>query len=203
MKNKLSVFAGLAGTVIALSLLSAGETKEAIAQMSHGEDHAAPAKFQPIEQPWWLKGLVTTGGLGLIGLELWWFVLSKPQAGKAVVQSANEGIQEVVITVDGGYEPNYILVQAGQPVRLTFDRQDPNHCLEEIRFPAFQITKALPLHQTTAIEFTPDQPGRYEFTCGMNMFRGTVEVQSQSQPAIAPPSTDSSSAKPSQLSFHG
>jgi len=27
-----------------------------------------------------------------------------------------------------------------------------------------------------AIEFTPTQPGRYEFTCGMNMFRGTIEV---------------------------
>jgi len=23
----------------------------------------------------------------------------------------------------------------------------------------------------------PDQPGRHEFSCGMNMFRGVIEVQ--------------------------
>ena len=45
-----------------------------------------------------------------------------------------------------------------------------------IRFPDFRIAKVLPVNQTIAIKFTPDQPGRYEFACGMNMFRGTVEV---------------------------
>jgi cation transport ATPase len=29
----------------------------------------------------------------------------------------------------------------------------------------------------TTIEFTPEEPGQYPFTCGMNMFRGVVEVQ--------------------------
>jgi plastocyanin domain-containing protein len=83
--------------------------------------------------------------------------------------------------VDGGYEPSQIVVQAGQPVRLNFHRKDASSCLEEVRFPDFRIAKELPLNQTTAIEFTPDKPGRYEFTCGMNMFRGVVEVQSGEQ----------------------
>jgi plastocyanin domain-containing protein len=64
---------------------------------------------------------------------------------------------------------------------LKFDRKDPSSCLEEVRFPDFRIAQVLPLNQVTAIEFTPDQPGRYEFTCGMNMFRGVVEVQSGEQ----------------------
>ncbi|MDX2217063.1 MAG: cupredoxin domain-containing protein [Oculatellaceae cyanobacterium bins.114] len=131
-------------------------------------------EFHRIEQPLWVKGVVTTGGLGLIGLELWWFLLSKPKSRKATTQA---GIQEITVTVDGGYEPSQIVVQAGQPVRLNFDRKDPSSCLEEVRFPNFRIAKELPLNQVTAIEFTPDKPGRYEFTCGMNMFRGVVEVQ--------------------------
>lgn len=33
-----------------------------------------------IEQPSANKAIVTLGGLGLIGLELWWFLLSKPKS---------------------------------------------------------------------------------------------------------------------------
>jgi plastocyanin domain-containing protein len=72
---------------------------------------------------------------------------------------------------------------------LNFYRQDASSCLEEVRLPDFRIAKELPLNQTTAIEFTPDQPGRYEFTCGMNMFRGVVEVQSADAIVIAPAAT--------------
>ena len=143
------------------------------AQTSHDTVAESGGGFRRIEQPLWAKALVTTGGLGLIGLQLWWFLFSQPQTGKAKSQN---GVQEVTITVDGGYEPSQVVVQAGLPVRLNFHRLDPSHCLEEVRFPDFHIAKVLPVNQMIAIEFTPDQPGRYEFACGMNMFRGTVEV---------------------------
>ena len=156
------------------------------AQMSH-DDRAAPRtdEFRPIEQPLWIKALVTGGGLGLIGWELWWFLFSQSKTRKA---ESNDGVQEITVTVDGGYDPNQILVQAGQPVRLNFYRTDPSRCLEEVRLPDFRIAQALPVNQTTAIEFTPEQPGRYEFACGMNMFRGTVEAvaAAASKPATKP-----------------
>ncbi|MDB9525673.1 cupredoxin domain-containing protein [Oscillatoria sp. CS-180] len=143
------------------------------AQMTHEPRSESNGGFRRIEQPLWAKALVTTGGLGLIGLELWWFVFSQPKLSQV---KAQDGIQEITIEVDGGYEPNQIVVQAGLPVRLNFHRTDPSSCLEEVRLPDFRIAKALPVNQTTAIEFTPDEPGRYEFACGMNMFRGIVEV---------------------------
>ncbi|NER83884.1 MAG: cupredoxin domain-containing protein [Leptolyngbya sp. SIO1D8] len=143
------------------------------AQMTHDVAAESDSGFRRIEQPLWTKALVTTGGLGLIGLQLWWFLFSQPKTGKARNQN---GVQEVTVKVDGGYEPSQIVVQAGLPVRLNFHRLDPSNCLEEVRFPDFRIAKALPVNQTTAIEFTPSEPGRYEFACGMNMFRGTVEV---------------------------
>jgi len=60
------------------------------------ESHTQPAntQFRTIEQPLSTKMAVTTGGLALIGLELWWFLLSKPKAKKATI---NQDIQELEI----------------------------------------------------------------------------------------------------------
>lgn len=131
-------------------------------------------QFRRIEQPLPLRLAVTLGGLGLIGLELWWFLLSKTPAQQAI---AHQGIQEITIKVDGGYNPNRLIVKLGQPVRLNFFRQDPNSCLEQVLFPDFQIATDLALNQVTPVEFTPQKTGEYSFTCGMNMFRGVVEVR--------------------------
>lgn len=131
-------------------------------------------QLQRIEQPISLKVGVTLAGLGLICLELWWFLLSKTTPKKA---ESREGIQEMKITVNGGYKPNRVVVQAGKPVRLKFFRQDPSSCLEKVLFPDFRIAADLPLNQDIAVEFTPQKPGKYQFTCGMNMVRGVVKVQ--------------------------
>jgi plastocyanin domain-containing protein len=163
MLKKVTLFATLAGFGFLL-----GATSEVMAAETD------VMRFQPIAQPVENKVVVTLGGLGLIGAELWWFVLSKPKSRKASTQG---GVQEVTVTVDGGYEPSQIVVQAGQPVRLNFYRRDPSSCLEEVRLPDFHIAQQLVLNQTTLVEFTPDKPGKYEFACGMNMFRGVIEVQ--------------------------
>ena len=159
---------------VSIGLTSGGAIAQGLREQQQSAMTEQTREFQRIEQPLSSKILVTTGGLGLIGLELWWFLFSKPKSRKLTAQA---GIQTVTITVDGGYEPSYIVVQAGQPVRLNFDRKDPSSCLEEVRVPDFRIARSLPLDRTTAIEFTPDKPGTYQFTCGMNMFRGTIEVQ--------------------------
>lgn len=132
------------------------------------------APFRAVAQPVWAKTTVTGAGLVLIGWELWWFLVRRAKPQTAAIA---ETWQELTITVDGGYHPSHVVVQAGQPLRLHFDRRDPNHCLDEVRFPDFQIAQHLPNNQVTAIEFLPTQPGRYEFTCGMAMFRGVLEVQ--------------------------
>ncbi|MDJ0702396.1 MAG: cupredoxin domain-containing protein [Leptolyngbyaceae cyanobacterium MO_188.B28] len=133
-----------------------------------------PRPFPPIERPLLLKLGVTLGGLGLIGLELWWFQFRKTEAKPAKLR---EGIQEIGVTVDGGYEPNRIVVQAGQPVRLNFFRKDPSSCLEKVLLPDFHRSADLLLNGTTSVEFTPQQPGTYSFHCGMNMVRGVLVVQ--------------------------
>lgn len=163
------------GNLIGLGFLLAS-SGVAVAQMPHEmpADSEETTQFRRIEQPLGLKAGVTIGGIALIGLELWWFLFSKTKAQQA---EASQGIQELTITVDGGYEPSRIVVNSGQPVRLNFFRRDPSSCLETVLLPDFHIAQDLDLNHVTPIEFTPEKPGQYPFTCGMNMYRGVVEVQ--------------------------
>ena len=92
----------------------------------------------------------------------------------------------------GGYEPSRIVVQAGQRVKLNFLRRDPSSCLEEVRLPDFHIAQNLPLNKATTVEFTPTQPGSYEFACGMNMFRGMIEVETSNAPSKEKPFSQAS-----------
>jgi plastocyanin domain-containing protein len=154
-----------------LMLLSPVQAADMNHQMT---DPSTSGRFQQIEQPLGVKAGVTLGGLALIGLELWWFLGSKTKPKTA---QSSQGVQELEITVDGGYSPDQIVVKAGQPVRLKFFRRDPNSCLEQVLFPDFHIAQDLDLNQVTPVEFTPEQPGQYAFTCGMNMFRGVVKVE--------------------------
>ncbi|MGB3138579.1 MAG: hypothetical protein WBG38_11690 [Nodosilinea sp.] len=52
-----------------------------LAQPPHGNS-LATSEFRRIEQPLSTKALVTGAGLGLIGLELWWFLPHKPSSKK-------------------------------------------------------------------------------------------------------------------------
>ena len=130
--------------------------------------------FQPIEQPIALKIAIAVGGLSLMVAQLWWFLLSKPKSQQAEISG---GIQEVTITVDGGYVPSLITVKRGQPVRLQFDRRDPSSCLEKVLFPDFHVAQDLVLNQTTPVEFTPQTVGMFQFSCGMGMFHGALAVE--------------------------
>jgi plastocyanin domain-containing protein len=118
---------------------------------------------------------VTLGGLGAIAWVNWYFFLAG--RGDSVAASAAQGTQHARVVVRGGYTPATIRVEAGRRVRLEFDRQETSGCTEEVVLPAFGIRTYLPAHQTTPVEFTPSKPGRYEFTCGMAMVRGTLLVE--------------------------
>jgi plastocyanin domain-containing protein len=86
-------------------------------------------------------------------------------------------VQEIKVVVKGGYSPDVIVVKPNQPVRLDFYRDETASCSEQIRFPDFGIARDLPAFKTTSVEFTPEEPGEFTFTCGMNMMRGKLIVE--------------------------
>ena len=119
--------------------------------------------------------LVVLGGLAAIAWVNWYFFLAGRTSANAEVGSG--GVQEVAITVRGGYEPAHVRVKAGAPVRLVFDRQETSGCSEEVVLPEFGVRKFLPAHRKTAVEFTPERAGSFDFTCGMSMLRGRLTVE--------------------------
>lgn len=116
--------------------------------------------------------VVTTGGVVAIALLAWYF-FGPRQARDAEVRG---GVQEIKITVKGGYSPDVIRVMEGVPLRLVFDRQEASECSSRVVFPDFQVSKSLPAFGTTTLEFTPDKSGEFGFACGMNMLHGTLIV---------------------------
>jgi plastocyanin domain-containing protein len=119
--------------------------------------------------------IVTLMGLALIGLIVWYFWLWKGDSVET--HSVAEGVQEIDVTVKGGYQPATIIAKAGQRVRLNFTRRESTPCGEEVVLPDFGKRAHLPQDKTVHIEVTPDKPGEYEFTCGMNMYRGKLIVE--------------------------
>lgn len=117
---------------------------------------------------------VTAAGVAAIAWVLWYFLLSR---GTAVAAAVVGGVQEVRVLVKGGYTPDTIVVQAGKPVRLQFYRDETADCSERVVFERFKIDQMLPPFETTAVEFTPTEPGEYPFRCGMNMLKGLLVVE--------------------------
>ncbi len=118
--------------------------------------------------------LVIIGGGGLILLTLWYFFGERE---KVSVETNESGVQEIKVTVKGGYSPDVIVVKSGVPVRLNFYRDETSSCSEQIVFGDFGIVKDLPAFKITPIEFTPEKSGEFTFACGMNMLRGKLIVQ--------------------------
>ena len=118
--------------------------------------------------------IVITTAVAVIAAVNWYFLTGK-RAQRATV--TDHGTQEVTIRVHGGYDPAVVEVEAGRPVRLTFDRAENNPCSEEVVLGAFGIRRDLPAFAKTTVEFTPAIPGRYEFTCGMGMLHGALVVK--------------------------
>lgn len=119
--------------------------------------------------------IVTLGGALAIAAVIWFFFLSERRAVSAT--AATGGVQEAKVVVRGGYEPSVIEVSAGRPVRLHFYRDETDPCSDTVVLGEWGISRALPAHETTDVEFTPTRSGRFDFNCGMNMLRGTIVVR--------------------------
>jgi plastocyanin domain-containing protein len=122
-------------------------------------------------------GVVTTG-IALIAFVLWYFFGERERVAAGV---SERGVQEIKVTVKGGYSPDVIVVRKGLPVRLDFYRDETASCSEQVVFGDFGIARDLPAFKTTPVEFTPDREGEFTFTCGMNMMRGKLIVEGKAE----------------------
>jgi plastocyanin domain-containing protein len=130
--------------------------------------------------------VVVVGGVAAIVFVLWYFFGAREGVLAAV---SIGGVQEIKITVKGGYSPDVIVVKQGQPVRLDFYRDETASCSEQVVFSDFGIARDLPAFKSTSIEFTPEKSGEFSFTCGMSMMRGKLIVEGSKESTTLVPAS--------------
>lgn len=119
--------------------------------------------------------VVNIAGLAAIAWVIWYFWMWKSESVAA--QTSASGVQEIDVTVKGGYQPSTIVARAGERLRLNFTRREASLCGEEVVIPDFGKRAHLPENRSVTLEVTLEKPGEYEFTCGMNMYRGKLIVK--------------------------
>jgi P-type Cu+ transporter len=113
-----------------------------------------------------LTSLAAIVGLG-------WFFFAPRQVHTAEL---TRGVQQVDVTVRGGYHPDLIRVKQGVPVELVFDRRESGECTSRVVFGDFALSAALPAFERTTVRVIPAKAGSFRFACGMNMVHGTLLV---------------------------
>jgi len=113
-------------------------------------------------------------GLASMGWIVWYFWVYRKEGVKL---SETAGVQEAVIKVKGGYDPDVIVVKKDKLVRLHFTRQESALCSEMVIFDKIDQSAKLPEGETVTIEFTPQEIGEIPFQCQMGMLRGKVIVK--------------------------
>jgi plastocyanin domain-containing protein len=82
-----------------------------------------------------------------------------------------------LVRVRGGYNPDTVYARVGEPLRLTFRREETALCSERVVFPDLGKSAMLPAYQDVTIELTPEHVGVHEFTCQMGMLHGRLIVE--------------------------
>lgn len=82
-----------------------------------------------------------------------------------------------VMVTEKGFEPALLKVTQNQDITLAITRKTDSTCATEIVFPAQKIKKELPLNKTVTINLGKIKKGEINFSCGMDMISGVINVQ--------------------------
>lgn len=136
------------------------------------------------------------------------FVSKKPlPSAKTIVRTMREkkAHQEAAVIVnDMGFYPSTLFVTRGVPVRLfVTGASAKSQCMI---IDAFGIRRQIRSNKVEEVVFTPDQPGKFAYTCPMNGARGMIIVKNleiaerfPASVAAEESSVESASAQPSEI----
>ena len=104
------------------------------------------------------------------------FVLNIAPQRQPLTLRAVPNAQTISVSAKG-YAPDRIVVPAGKPIRLAFQRLDAQNCGGRVVFPHLNIDRELPPGETVLIEIGPQAAEEFKFSCGMGMYRGSLIVR--------------------------
>lgn len=114
-----------------------------------------------------------TNFLSIYGINLGFNQINKGTASNVKIENGKQIINMAVVS--SGYVPNYFTVKKGIPVKWVIDGKNVFGCQGYFVVPSLNISKALNEGENV-FEFTPKDPGFINFSCGMGMYRGRIEV---------------------------
>lgn len=109
----------------------------------------------------------------IYGINLGFNQNNKGTASNVKIENGKQIINMAVVS--GGYVPNYFIVKKGIPVKWVIDGKNVFGCQGYFVVPSLGIQKALNEGENI-FEFTPKEIGNINFSCGMGMYRGRIEV---------------------------
>jgi sulfite exporter TauE/SafE len=115
-------------------------------------------------------------GYSLMGLPV--LTYNAGAADPAGVAAADDGQTQTIGMAIGasGYSPDSFTLRAGEPTRWTVDATNASGCQMGLVSRSLGINKTLAAGENV-IEFTaPAEPGTYQFSCPMGMYRGQINV---------------------------
>lgn len=121
------------------------------------------------------KLIVLMIGITVVGFIIWWFFGKHEQS--TAIADVKADTQSIDIEVNGGYSVETVILKQGVPAVLNFKRLDSSSCLDHVVFPAFGINRELPKGEVETIEIDTSQVGKFQWACGMDMFRGNVIIE--------------------------
>ena len=103
---------------------------------------------------------------------------SGPQAEetKGETVAAAQGEIKTIQVEPSSYNPDTLQLKAGVPYQLRFVTNNVFSCIRSLVFPELGIRENLPATGEKIIQLPALQPGQYQFTCAMGMYRGTLLV---------------------------
>ncbi len=86
-------------------------------------------------------------------------------------------IQQVTIDIrNNGYYPKQFRVKQGVPVELTLASGNVYSCAQAFVFREFDINTIVKANSEQKFTFTPEEKGKFTFSCSMGMYTGVMEV---------------------------
>jgi len=114
-----------------------------------------------------------TNFLSIYGINLGFNQVNSGNFSNVKIENGKQIINMAVVS--GGYVPNYFIVKKRIPVKWIVDGKNVFGCQGYFVVPSLGIQKALNEGENI-FEFTPKDSGFINFSCGMGMYRGRIEV---------------------------
>lgn len=111
-----------------------------------------------------VDAVIVTVSLVIGAWQLWYFLGRRSFAAPG--EQLKPGTQEFRITLEGGFSPDLIVVEAGRGVRLEVLRGEVDPESEHLAFDNLKVTKTLVEFTHVPVDFIPRDPGDYRFYCG-------------------------------------